>query len=127
MGSIQDGSSCQENGCFICCLETSMPLSLADIDRLLGLGYTDFTIVVDDERRLRNLNGVCFFLEGHGCRVYEDRPEGCRLYPLILGKDGAIELDGECSQVDEFTYTGVDVSNLRELVNRIRRENAGKL
>ena len=73
------------------------------------------------------LERACFFLEGHGCRVYEDRPEGCRLYPLILGKDGAIELDGECSQVDEFTYTGVDVSNLRELVNRIRRENAGKL
>jgi Fe-S-cluster containining protein len=104
-----------------------MPLSLADIDRLLGLDYTDFTVGVDEERRLRNLNGACFFLEDHGCRVYEDRPEGCRLYPLILGKDGAIGLDGECSQVDEFTYTGVDVSNLRELVNRIKRENVGKL
>ncbi len=53
-----------------------MNARLADIDRLLGLGYTDFTVVVDDERRLRNLNGACFFLEGHGCRVYEDWPKG---------------------------------------------------
>ncbi len=126
MGSIQDGSSCQENGCFICCLETSMPLSQADIDRLSGLGYTDFTVVVDNERRLRNLNWACFFLEDYGCRVYEDRPEGCRLYPLILGNGGAIGLDGDCLQADEFTYTGDDVSNLRELINRIRRENAVK-
>jgi Fe-S-cluster containining protein len=104
-----------------------MPLSQADINRISGLGYTDFKVVVDDKRRLRNLNGACFFLEGNLCRVYEDRPEGCRLYPLVIGKDGAIGLDDECPQADEFTYTGVDVTNLCELVSRIRRENAGKL
>ena len=104
-----------------------MPLSQDDVDRFLGLGYTDFTVVVDDEMRLRNFNGACYFLEDNGCRVYEDRPEGCRLYPLILGKGGSIGLDSECPQADDFTYTGAEVSNLRELVNRIRRENTGKI
>jgi len=104
-----------------------MPLSQADVDRLSGLGYTDFLVVVDNERRLLNFNGACFFFEDCGCRVYEDRPEGCRLYPLIFGKDGAIGLDGECPHADKFTYSGVDVSNLLELVNRIMRENAVKL
>lgn len=97
-----------------------MPLSLADIERLSGLGSEEFMVVVDNERRLRNLNGACFFLEDNRCRVYEDRPEGCRLYPLVLGKGGTIGLGSECPLADGFTYTGDDVSTLRELVNRIR-------
>ena len=73
------------------------------------------------------MNEACFFLEDNGCKVYEDLPEGCKLYPLVLGKGEAIGLDDVCPHADKFTYTGVDVSNLRGLVNRIRRENAVKL
>ena len=100
-----------------------MPLSQDDIDRLSGLGYRGFIIVEDNEKRLRNLKGECFFLSENGCKVYQNRPEGCRLYPLILNLDDTVGVDSDCPQAEDFTYTNEDISKLRALVNRIEKEN----
>jgi len=79
-------------------------------------------VIVDNERRLRNLSGACFFLENYGCRVIQNRPEGCRLYPLVLGRGSTIGLDGDCPQADKFIFNGEDISKLHELANRIRKK-----
>ena len=52
----------------------------------------------DDAIRLRNVDGRCYFysLTENKCRVYEKRPLGCYLYPVVyLANEGAI-VDGLC-------------------------------
>ncbi len=95
---VLDGEVCRKYGCHKCCLETEMPLTEEDIRRIEALGYRrgQFAVQRDGVWRLRNLNGKCFFLGDDGlCQIYEHRPMGCRLYPVI-------EVDGECSVDTEF-------------------------
>ncbi len=69
-----------------------MPLTDEDIRRIVSLGYKpkDFTVFRGGLWRLRNIDGRCVFLGEDGmCKIYEHRPIGCRLYPLI-------EIDGRC-------------------------------
>ena len=86
--------------CGLCCFQTEMPLSEDDIRRLEGLGYRkeDFSIIVNGIRRLRNVNGRCFFLSpDNRCVIYSERPEGCRLYPAVLNPDTMeVEVDYTC-------------------------------
>jgi len=90
--------------CGLCCFETEMPLSEEDITRLEGLGYKreDFSIQINGIRRLRNVSGRCFFLsEDNRCRVYGERPEGCRLYPAVLNPDTMeVEVDDACPKAE---------------------------
>jgi len=111
-------------GCHDCCLETRMPLSIADIGRLRGLGYSlaDFVVVSGGERRLRNVDGHCFFLGVDGCRVYEVRPLGCRLYPLVVDGGGRVMVDAGCRHRGEFGLDSGSVRRLRVFVKRLRRE-----
>lgn len=69
-----------------------MPLTKADIERIVRLGYSpeQFMVYSNELWRLKNINGRCVFLGENGlCKIYEHRPLGCRLYPLI-------EIDGSC-------------------------------
>ena len=91
---------CIEKGCEECCLETEMPLTRTDVERLAGLGHDPaaFTLVEDGFTFLTNVEGRCYFLDQEGrCSAYDDRPEGCRLYPLVLTEDMAdFRLDHLC-------------------------------
>ena len=91
---------CLEKGCNECCLETEMPLTRTDVERLAGLGHDPaaFTLVEDGFTFLTNVEERCYFLDHGGrCSVYEGRPEGCRLYPLLLSEDMAdFRLDHLC-------------------------------
>jgi dCTP deaminase len=91
---------CLEKGCDECCLETEMPLIRSDVERLADRGHDPaaFTLVEDGFTFLTNVEGKCFFLDHEGrCSAYDDRPEGCRLYPLILTEDMAdFRLDHLC-------------------------------
>ncbi len=91
---------CLEKGCTECCLETEMPLTRTDVERLAGLGHDPaaFTLVEDGFTFLTNVEGRCYFLDHEGrCSAYEDRPKGCRLYPLVLSEDMAdFRLDRLC-------------------------------
>ncbi|MCK5414840.1 MAG: dCTP deaminase [Thermoplasmata archaeon] len=91
---------CLEMGCNECCLETEMPLTGTDVERLAGLGHDPaaFTLLEDGFTFLTNVEGRCYCRDHEGrCSAYEDRPEGCCLYPLVLSEDMAdFNLDHLC-------------------------------
>ena len=83
------------SNCGICCEETMMELSSEDIERLEEMGYRleEFAVVDDGVTRLRNIDGYCCFYSraDKKCQIYEKRPMGCYLYPVVyLANEGAI-------------------------------------
>lgn len=123
-------SPCVRNACTACCRDTNMPLTLADIDRLTAAGHRlgEFSVAeADGWVRLRNLDDHrCFFLSAEGrCRVHDDKPEGCRLYPFILDEgSGRVFRDDFCPHRAQFRPPpGVEAS-VTELVGRLESEAA---
>jgi len=99
-----------------------MPLTREDVARLSGLGFKakDFVYGHGRMRVLRNVGGRCFFLCEGGCAVYEDRPEGCRLYPLVYDEaKSRFVLDSLCPHRDEFMVGEVDRVALRSLIRKL--------
>jgi len=115
---------CFLHDCHICCLNTRMTLTEADRERLDAAGCRDFFIVNDDDDlQLVNVDGHCIFLVDGLCSVHEDRPEGCRLYPLILDLSvDRIVLDAFCPWAKEFTFTQDDRVELLRSVSDEERE-----
>jgi len=125
--ALSDESPCLHHRCVACCLETEMPLTEDDVKRIEKLGFKriDFTVEVNRETRLKNRNKTCFFLEGNGCKIYEDRPEGCRIYPLIYNGDTyKFIYDPVCPHSDEFKVTRIDKDRLTRLMKKLDRESA---
>jgi len=102
-----------------------MELSSEDIKRLADAGYCpkEFAIVYNGVPHLRNVDGVCYFysLADKKCRVYEKRPLGCYLYPIV-------HMEDEGAVVDELCPMGETVSEqelkmkariLKELLEKI--------
>jgi len=120
--SIEGGESCRAHGCNLCCIDTRMPLCGEDVARLTALGYKvrDFVYGHGRRRVLRNVGGRCFFLGEEGCKVYSERPEGCRLYPLVYdeGRRRCV-LDSCCPHRDEFTVGEADREALRSLISEL--------
>jgi Fe-S-cluster containining protein len=116
---------CVRNACHICCLDTRMTLTEADAARLEAAGYEDFYFVNDDhDLQLLNVDGHCIFLVEGRCSVHDDRPEGCRLYPLILDLSvDRVVLDAVCPWAKEFTFTQDDEVQLRRSVVDEGRES----
>ncbi|MBN1455615.1 MAG: YkgJ family cysteine cluster protein [Methanomicrobia archaeon] len=110
--------------CIQCCLDTNMPLSSSDITRIVKLGYEFGNFVktlADGAYQLRNSSGRCVFLSEVGCTIYPDRPAGCQLYPLIWDKDcGHAVRDHLCPHADEFAVTKTDITNLKQLIRRLK-------
>jgi Fe-S-cluster containining protein len=110
-----------------------MTLTEIDVRRLEASGHRDFFFVNDDhDLQLVNVNGHCIFLVQGRCSVYDYRPDGCRVYPLILDLSvDRVILDSECPWASEFTFTGDDEVLLRnsvideDLEARLRRERRG--
>jgi uncharacterized protein len=72
-----------------------MELSSGDIERLKKMGYRleEFAVINDGVIQLRNVDGYCYFYSraNKKCKIYETRPVGCYLYPVVyLAKEGAI-------------------------------------
>ena len=88
---------CRVDGkfCGKCCHDTRMPLTESDIKRIKRLGFAEEYFVDRRGRipKLKNVDGHCVFLDPdtNSCMIYPDRPEGCRLYPLVY--------DEECDKV----------------------------
>jgi len=76
-----------------------MELLAYDIERIESLGYKleDFAVFDGEFWRLKNVGGYCFFydVERRRCRIYEHRPIGCRLYPLIFNGE-EVSVDRTC-------------------------------
>ncbi len=91
--------------CYECCLETEMPLAERDITRIEKLGFQidEFLEEQDGFMVLRNIASKCFFLKENRCTIYENRPEGCRYYPLIYDLDtDEFVIDDLCAHVIDF-------------------------
>jgi Fe-S-cluster containining protein len=106
-----------------------MELSREDIERLEKMGYRleEFAVTDNSTARLRNVDGYCIFYsrDDKKCRIYEKRPMGCRLYPVVyLANEGAI--------VDELCPMGHTISEkelrtkgkiLEKLLKKIEKES----
>ena len=109
--------------CSACCRETEMVLTPSDIRRLEALGYRreEFAELRGGFYRLRNVRGRCYFLRGGRCAVYEYRPIGCSMYPIVINVEtGGVELDEDCPIAGETTEEELELA--RELAKRVLRE-----
>jgi Fe-S-cluster containining protein len=85
-----------------------MLLSIADIRRLKRKGYHEKSFVRFNKAGyaiLQNRQGYCFFYdaEKQRCKVYADRPLGCRVYPVILNETRGIVVDAICHAQNSVT------------------------
>jgi Fe-S-cluster containining protein len=127
--ATMDISPCRELQCSACCVETAMTLTEADVRRLRARGHTGFwRQTASGDLQLLNRSGRCVFLTAHGCSVYDDRPEGCRLYPLVLdtGRD-VVRHDGFCPVADRFPISAHAAAQLRRSVETEAREAARRM
>ena len=108
-------SPCLEKNCSFCCRKTEMPLSPSDVLRLAtttGQHPDQFSKEESGIRILLNnpATEACVFLDTESndpqapglCSIYENRPIGCRTYPLILNADDEAFLDTLCPHRDDF-------------------------
>lgn len=124
MSKMKD--TCLQYGCIECCLNTEMPLSSSDIARISGLGFSKSYFIVEKNgnRQLKNLSGRCVFHNGQRCTIYNHRPEGCRLYPVVFHEaTGEAVLDSYCPHHGEFQLTP---STSREVIKLVRKLDAEK-
>jgi uncharacterized protein len=115
------------SNCGICCTETEMLLCKKDIKRLEKRGFCQKQFVNFDKNGyalLKNRGGYCIFydLKNRKCSVYEDRPSGCRVYPVILDEETGIILDDICQSrntitLEEKRIKGKKVISLLEIID----------
>ena len=77
-----------------------MELSDSDIERLMKAGFRreEFTLVSDGVTQLRNVGGWCYFynLADKRCQVYEKKPLGCHIYPVVYLQNEGVIVDELC-------------------------------
>jgi len=117
------------SNCGVCCTETEMLLSKRDIERLAKRGFRVSSFVEFDEEgyaQLKNHSLYCVFYDAkkHLCKVYADRPSGCRVYPVILDEEQGIILDDICNSRETITKTEKTAKGKRviKLLKRIDSE-----
>lgn len=118
-------SSCIRHKCVNCCLETEMPLLNEDIERIKQLGFDNdyFAVNKDGWLQIKNYDGRCVFNDGEQCLIYENRPEGCKLYPIIYDEDkNCAILDEDCPHIDEFKISEIDLKLLTSLITKLKDE-----
>jgi uncharacterized protein len=115
------------SNCGVCCTETEMLLCKKDIKSLEKRGFSKSQFVNFDKNGyalLKNRDGYCFFydLKNRKCSVYQDRPAGCRVYPVILDEETGIILDDICQSKSTITLKekkikGKKVIRLLEIID----------
>jgi Fe-S-cluster containining protein len=122
---LSSGIPCTVHNCVKCCIETRMPLSRIDIERISRQGYRfkDFVVKRKRERRLKNRNGRCVFLRDNRCIIYSFRPEGCRLYPLVYNESyRKVVVHDLCPYGHEFKVSRDDIENLYVLSKKLYKK-----
>jgi hypothetical protein len=106
-----------------------MLLSNADIERLERVGYNRQKFVRYDRHgfaRLKNRQKFCVFydVEQCCCKIYEHRPLGCRIYPVIYSEQEGVVVDDLCPM--KSTVSEIEVKRkgkkVIELLQRIDKE-----
>lgn len=118
-------SPCLTHHCYQCCKNTNMLLSENDIRTIQNQGYSfDFFVEHDNGwLQLKNKNHRCVFHNGKRCTIYNYRPTGCRLYPVVFQKDdSAAILDKQCPHISSFTLSAKLKKQLFSLVFIVQQE-----
>ncbi|MCP8304834.1 MAG: YkgJ family cysteine cluster protein [archaeon] len=116
---------CRVHRCIECCIQTEMPLTKYDVERIKRLGFEKNFFVIEDggSLRLKNESGRCVFLRDYGCSIYEYRPEGCRLYPLVYNPyKKHFEMDYLCPFNFEFKISEEDVEYAKRFIQTLEVE-----
>jgi Fe-S-cluster containining protein len=109
-----------------------MTLTRKDVERIEALGYDrkDFLVrVMAGFCELRNIDGNCFFYDSDTkiCRIYENRPEGCRYYPIIYdARKKKCVIDKDCPSGETVSREEIRqvCHKVRRLVETLRQEAA---
>lgn len=120
-------SCCKDYKCIQCCLETTMPLLHKDIEQIKRLGFDTNFFVTESNGwlQLKNKDGRCVFHTGIMCSIYEDRPEGCKLYPIIYDKGTKRAIfDKDCPHRDKFQMSKSTIKQLYDVVSKLEQERA---
>lgn len=118
---------CLNTKCIKCCKETNMVLTYHDIEIITKVGYDQTYFVTERSGwfQLKNSHGRCIFHTGDACSIYEHRPEGCTLYPVVYDNDNQCAiLDSECPQRQLFSLGRGSVRKLTTLVSTLQYERA---
>lgn len=128
-----DSNPCRRHDCHVCCIDSKMTLTEADVLLLESAGYSDFVRLNSrDDLELKSRHGRCVFLTERGCGAYQFRPEGCRLFPLILDmQSNRVIRDEYCPHWRDFPIDRIRAERLRQSVEietaeaEKRRRNRG--
>jgi len=123
-------SSCIDLNCFLCCKNTNMILSKKDIDRIKSLGFSnDYFIDINNGwLQLKNKDGRCVFHNCKKCLIYENRPEGCQLYPITYDYDNKCAIfDKECPHQSNFIISESLKLKLLNLISRVISERSKRI
>jgi len=106
-----------------------MTLTEEDVARLTSLGFRRFYRENEvGDLQIVNVSGRCVFLEHGRCSVYDHRPEGCWLYPLVFDVDADEPMLHEfCPHRDEFEFGEQDIARLRASIETEDRERRERL
>ncbi len=121
---------CRSHNCSQCCLDTEMPLTYKDITLIeeIGIKRTFFVIEENGWLRLRNSGGKCIFLKKGLCSIYKQRPQGCRLYPVIYDEETASAvLDDDCLYATEINISGSATKRLARFIEQLKHERKKRL
>jgi Fe-S-cluster containining protein len=118
---------CLRTRCIRCCRHTNMLLTSDDIKAITRLGYEP-TYFIEEHNgwlQLKNAQDRCVFHTGERCGIYDHRPLGCMLYPIVYDIDSrnAI-LDADCPQRQQFSLNARNVRTLTTLIATLQRERA---
>ena len=101
-----------------------MELSSDDIRRLEDAGYhrDQFSVLDNHAIRLMNVDGWCYFysLAERKCRVYRNRPLGCRLYPVVYSVDEGFVVDELCPM--GHTVSEREFKTKRKVLSKLLRK-----
>jgi Fe-S-cluster containining protein len=102
-----------------------MVLSYNDIENIQKMGY-DHQFFVSESKgwlQLKNNTGRCVFHNGTRCTIYDNRPEGCNLYPVVYNTDtNSAILDNECPQKQYFSLSKAKSRKLDLLISILEKE-----
>lgn len=111
-----------------------MALSEEDMRRIESLGYKRESFAVESKGFviLKNVNHRCVLHDGTRCTIYDTRPRGCRLYPVVFAEySGRSTMDRMCPFWSEFSYTpesSRESKNLhRQLIEEARKRKRSRI
>jgi len=107
-----------------------MMLLEEDVKRIVELGYAEsyFVRLSDGFKILKNSKaGRCVFHDGKACTIYENRPKGCRLYPIIFDEDRKLAVkDNLCPHRSEFRVSAEARAELSGVYSRLISEKTDR-